>query len=222
MSLDKGLDHLGHRKRKRQSFVLNSASATDADLLELLLYYAVPRVDTCPTANALLEKFGTLDGVLNADMSVLKGFSGIKDGAEVLFTLLSELLLRVGESAPIKICQTARIKRHLMLSYAYITQETVVALYFDENGVMVGGEAVYDGDVNAVKFPLRRVTEGAIRTGARSVILAHNHPSGKAIPSSDDIISTTRMAANLLANDIELAEHFIVSRDGCVGIINID
>lgn len=79
---------------------------------------------------------------------------------------------------------------------------------------------IFHGNVNSARFSLRKVTEGVIRVGGKAVILAHNHPSGNLTPSQDDIISTKRIAAHLMANEIELIEHYIVSGDNAIGILN--
>lgn len=223
MAPEKLSGHRGHRKRKRREFLDSRASAvSDADLLEMLLYYTVPRADTRPVAEALLEKYGTLAGILNADRNEIKTFSGLKDGAETLFALLKELAVRVGCAAALSdLIDGNNMERYLLARYRGLEAETVLAIYFDPEGNLVGEQIVFRGDINSARFSVRAVTEGAIKMGGKTVVLAHNHPSGSVFPSNDDVISTRRIALLLRANEIELSEHYIVGEDGCIGIINM-
>lgn len=216
-------DHSGHRKRKRRQLIDNgAASAGDADLLEMLLYYAVPRSDTRKTAEAMLTRFGSLEGVINADIRDITEFPGLKENSEVLFSLLKELVARAGkpESIP-DLLNPAVLKGFLVDLYRDVSSETVYALYFNAVGELVGRQIIFRGGLNSVRFSLRTLTEGAMEVGGKAVVLAHNHPSDKLVPSNEDVISTKRIAAHLAANDIELIEHYIVGNDDCIGILSV-
>ncbi len=216
-------DHSGHRNRKRTALLTSGVSKmTDVDILEMLLYYAVPRTDTRPTAEALLKRFGTLEGVVNADTSELVKYSGLKTNAEILFTLLKELNSRANKPDVLPdLLSPEKTKQYLINLYKEIGVETVYALYFNDGGALVGKQIIYRGDMGSVRFSLRIITEGVIKCGGTSVILAHNHPSGKPIPSNDDILTTRRIAAHLKANDIKLIEHYIVGGNKCEGMMHI-
>ena len=113
-----------------------------------------------------------------------------------------------------------KLKEYLLDLYRERTNETVYALYFASDGEFIGKQVVFHGGISSAKFSLRTITEGIIRIGGKTVILAHNHPSGSLVPSNDDVISTKRIAAHLAANEIELLEHYIVGKDDIVGILN--
>lgn len=212
-------NHHGHRQRMKSNLLKNgSAGLDELDLLEMLLYYAVPRIDTRDIAKELLSKFGSMEGILDAEQGKIAETVGLKDGAEVLFALLREVLSRYGGTkSQASILEPEKMKKYLVDIYKGITAETVYALYFAKSGELVGKQLVFRGGVSSARFSLRTVTEGVIRSGGCSVVLAHNHPSDVLVPSADDILSTNRIAAHLAANDIELIEHYIVGSNDAVG-----
>lgn len=214
--------HGGHRQRMRKKLLSEGAGKlSDLEILEMLLFYVLPRCDTKKHAQELLKKFGSLQGVLNAHRKDLTSVSGIKDGAEAMFLLLREVVDRCGGTqSKFSVLDTERIKQHLINLYRDLENETVFVLYFAPDGIFIDDQLIYRGGVSSARFSLRAITEGAIRAGASSVILAHNHPSGNLVPSGDDIISTKRIIAHLLANDIEVVEHYIVGKDNCAGMLS--
>lgn len=210
--------HGGHRERMKSALLKNGAEKLeDLHLLEMLLFYVVPRVDTRDTAQQLLDKFGSLNGVLGASKGEISKIKGLKDNAEVLFVLLRELLERcdMEKEKPI-LLGSEKLEKYLINLYRNVTEETVYALYFSSNGSFAGHQMICHGGVYSVKFSLRVITEGVIRAGGNSVILAHNHPSGKLIPSQDDIISTKQIATHLAANEITLAAHYLIGDNEAV------
>lgn len=216
--------HAGHRKRKKLRFLKEGAeSFSDTDILEMLLYYAVPRADTRPMAESLIKRFGSLDGVLKAEKGEVSKTSGLKDNAEFLFALLRAVTARtIAEQPEPLLLEDEVLKKYLIDLYREVPVETVYALYFASGGIFVGKQLVFRGGISSARFSLRKVTEGAIRAGGTSVVLAHNHPSKVLAPSTDDIISTKRIAAHLAANEIDLIEHYIVGKDDCVGIFRTE
>ncbi len=220
MSLDSlKHNHHGHRQRMKSRLLKNgSAGLDELDLLEMLLYYVVPRIDTRDMAITLLDRFGSIEGILDAEQGKVSETAGLKDNAEVLFVLLRELFLRYGGTkSQASILEPEKMKQYLVDIYKGITAETVYALYFSESGELVGKQPIFRGEISSARFSLRAVTEGVIRSGGCSVVLAHNHPSDVLVPSEDDILSTNRIAAHLAANDIELIEHYIVGSNDAVG-----
>lgn len=211
-------DHSGHRKRMRTALLEKGGEKfTDAEVLEMLLYYIIPRIDTRKYAEALIEKFGSLEAVLNADSNELSKIPGAKDGAEVLFTLIREATFRTkGLRTEPSLMETERIRQYLIELFKGIPVETVYALYFSSDGSLLGKQIIFRGNLGSVRFSLRTITEGVISCGGHYVVLAHNHPSDRLVPSTEDILTTKRISAHLLANGIELANHYIVGQDDCV------
>ncbi|MBQ5838167.1 MAG: RadC family protein [Clostridia bacterium] len=219
---DKKINNAGHRSRCKKRLLSEGANTlSDVELLEMLLFYAVPRADTKSIAEDLIEKYGTLSGVIRADLEEIAAIPHLKDSARVLFSLLSETIARTAVCVGDKgLLEGERLKEYLLELYRERVNETVYALYFAAEGEFIGQQVVFHGGISSAKFSLRTITEGIIRIGGKTVILAHNHPSGILVPSSDDIISTKRIAAHLAANEIELLEHYIVGKDDVVGILH--
>lgn len=178
-------------------------------------------MDTAPLAKLLLARFGTLRGVLNAGREELEAVNGVKEYASAFFLLLRELLQREGGAfGAANFLDPDSVRRYLVSAFRNAEREAVYAFYIAQNGSLLGRDLIFRGDISSARFSLRSITEGVIRAGGHSVILAHNHPSGSLFPSEDDIITTRNIAAHLAANDIELIEHYIVGRNDCVGIMN--
>ncbi len=210
----------GHRKRLKERLISSgAANMSDTDILEMLLFYALPRRDCRGIAEALVQKYGTLESVLTADPSELKDFKYLKGSAEVLFALLDEVIRRASIiEGDRSMLDGNRLKSYLIELFRDKEAETVYALYFAEDGSYLGKQVIHRGNISSARFSLRTVTEGVIRIGGKSVVLAHNHPSDMLVPSGDDIISTKRIAAHLAANDIDLIDHYIVGTDDAVSI----
>lgn len=216
-----GDDPNGHRKRCRERLLKDGAkSFSEVELLEMLLFYVVARADTRPIAEALINKYGSISELLCADVEEIAKTPQLKDGARVLFTLLRELVGRSAVGIGDKdLLQGEKLKQYLIDLYRERATETVYALYFADDGTFMGRQVIYNGGISSARFSLRSITEGIIRIGGKTLVLAHNHPSGSYIPSTDDIISTKRIAAHLAANEIELIEHYVVTKDNVVGIL---
>lgn len=220
--LDRAEKRRGHRQRQRMKVLKSGAFVlTDRELLEMLLYYVMPRVDTVQTAKELLAKFGSVKGILDAGGEEIRSVRGLKENAEVFFMLLRQVSLRdTGAKGVGDFRKPETAAEYLFRAYSDIRQETVCAISLDEDGAMLDSGFIFRGDVNSARFSLRTVTEGVLRNRGRGVIIAHNHPSGCVIPSGDDINTTERIATHLAANDITLVEHYIIGFGECCGIIS--
>ena len=218
---DRTNDTSGHRSRCKKRLLSEDAkNFSDVELLEMLLFYAVPRADTKGIAEGLIEKYGSINGVVRADLDDITQIPLLKDGARVLFSLLREVFARSAVCVGDKdLLEGDKLKEYLLDLYRERVNETIYALYFAADGEFIGKQVVFSGGISSARFLLRTITEGIIRIGGKNVILAHNHPSGSLVPSSDDVISTKRIAAHLAANEIELIEHYIVGKDDIAGIL---
>ncbi|PKM62935.1 MAG: hypothetical protein CVU97_02865 [Firmicutes bacterium HGW-Firmicutes-21] len=215
--------HLFHRQRLKERYLGEGAeNLDDKTLLELLLSFALPRNDTRPIAAELLDRFGTLSGVLRADAGELMKIGGIKQHTAVLITMLPELSRRfvAGESEScMSFKDQATASEYLKGCYAGLREEHVYLLCLDSFGGLSEKRLLHKGSINSAAFSMRLVTEAAINNSCSSVILAHNHPNGSVIPSNEDIYTTQRIAAALRINDIELVEHYIIAGENCIPIM---
>ena len=207
--------HDGHRDKMRQRFLRGGLDAfADHEALELLLYYAIPRRDTNPLAHALMEQYGSLVAVLTAPVEDLQKVEGIGESAAILLSLVPRLYLRarLAEAQQEQILNSSeKAGAYLVERFAGEKHEVVYALCLDRKGKLLACKRLGEGSVASADLDVRRLVENAILTGASAVILAHNHPSGVALPSDGDYTATMRVRAALNAIGIELADHIIVA-----------
>lgn len=207
--------HEGHRMRKKRQFVENGLDAfAEHEVLELLLYYAIPRRDTNPIAHALLNRFGTLDGVFSAPREELLRVDGLGENGATLIGLLLPLYQRVRLSAArrdVILDSTERACAYFVERFATEHTEVMYQVCLDAKGKLVSMEKLATGNVNSVCADLRAIVENALLCRASAVLLAHNHPSGVALPSDNDRAITLWVRDALKTMDIQLLDHIIVA-----------
>lgn len=214
--------HKDHRQRLRDRFLKEGLDNFDElYVLELLLFYCIPRVDTNPIAHRLLDYFGSLNNVLNATAEELEKVEGIGKNTSTFLSLITQVgrYYQVKQTKPGKILRTIDQCGNYLVPYFFgREQETVFMLCLDAKCKVLCCKMVGEGSVNSANIPVRRVVEMALAANATTVVLAHNHPSGLAIPSPDDIQTTQKLAAALATVEIVLADHIVVSKDDYVSI----
>ena len=214
--------HEGHRKRLKERFQLEGLDGfTEIQILELLLFYVIPRRDTNPIAHALLDRFGTLAKVLDAPMPKLMEIEGIGEHAATFLRLMSAVSRSdaVSRSKEEKRLTTiAACGEYLKPFFKGRKNETVFLLSLDAKLKVLACRQVGEGSINYASVPIRRVVEMAIEDGASTVVLAHNHPSGIAVPSDEDVHTTRRLAAALATIEIRLIDHIVVADDDYVSM----
>lgn len=207
--------HDGHREKMRQRYLAGGLDPfADHEALELLLYYAIPRRDVNPIAHALMERYGSLSAVLSAPVEDLKHVEGIGEHAAVLLHLVPQLAkkARLAETSRETVLSTAeRAGDFLLERFSGEQHEVVYQLCLDRKGKLLTCKRLTDGSVSSADLDIRRIVENAILSKASAVILAHNHPSGVALPSQDDYAATDRVQAALSTVGVALADHIIVA-----------
>ena len=215
--------HKGHRERLKQRFLEEGLdNFTEIQVLELLLFFAIPVQDTNPIAHRLLEHFGSLSQVLGADVEELKKVPGIKDHAATLLALVTDLCryYQVNCAQQTEILPTLdACGRYLVPRFFGRTRETVFLLCLDAKCKVLCCKEIGEGSVNTASISVRKVVETALAANATTVVLAHNHPSGIAVPSNEDIQTTQRIAAALNAVEIHLADHIVVADGDYVSMV---
>ena len=214
--------HDGHRIRLKAQFRENGLDGfTDVQALELALFYCIPQKDTNPIAHDLIEHFGSLAQVLEAPVAELVKVSGIGEHAAVYLHMVTELgrYYLVNRATQITILPTIdKCGEYLVPFFFGRRVETVFLLCLDAKCKVLCCKEVGEGSVNFAGISVRKIVETALGVNATTVVLAHNHPSGVAIPSGEDIQTTKRLAMALQSVEIQLADHIIVADDDYVSI----
>lgn len=214
--------HDGHRQRLRERFMAEGLdNFTQEQVLELLLFYSIPRVNTNELAHDLVTHFGSLSQVLEAPVDELMKVPGIGESSAVFLHLISEAsrYYQINRNMHEKVLNTLdKCAQFLIPHFVGRRNETVFLLCLDAKCKLLCCREISEGTVNAAGVSVRKVVEAALAVNATSVILAHNHPSGVAVPSPEDVMTTQRVADALRTVDIVLADHIIVSDDDYVSI----
>lgn len=214
--------HDGHRERLRDRFIKEGLDHfTQEQVLELLLFYSIPRQDTNEIAHDLVDYFGSLHQVLEAPVQELQKVEGIGERSAVLLRLIAEFsrYYQVNRAINEKILNSIEAcGRYLVPRFVGRRNETVFLLCLDAKCKMLCCREISEGTVNAAGVSVRKVVETALAVNASSVVLAHNHPSGMALPSTEDVVTTRRIAAALRAVDVILVDHLVISDDDYVSL----
>ncbi len=215
--------HGGHRHRLKERFLQEGLDNFEQhQVLELLLFYCIPRVDTNPIAHALLERFGSLAQVLEAPASELRKVPGVGDNTATFLSLVNDVgrYYQVNRaSRPTILTTVEQCGQYLVPRFHGRRNETVFLLCLDAKCKVLCCKEVGEGSVNSAAIPIRRVVEMALAANATSVVLAHNHPSGVALPSDEDVCTTKRVAMALNAVEIQLVDHVVVADDDFVSLL---
>lgn len=160
-------------------------SFAEHEVLELLLYYAIPRRDTNELAHTLLDRFGSLERVLLAPREELMKVPGVGEGAALLLTLVPAVSQYTHRHAPQETILNSvdASGRYFMRLLRHERRELLYQACLDGKGKLLSCRCLSEGGVNMAAVTLRQIVEHALLSGASSVLLAHNHPSGIALPS---------------------------------------
>ena len=183
--------HDGHRQRKRERFLKQGADGlADHEVLELLLYYAIPRRDTNELAHRLIQHFGTLDAVFQA---------------------AAQRCARRSVSAERILNSVERCGAYFMDLLDGQRRELLYQVCLDGKGKVLSCKCLSQGSADMTSLSIRQVVENALLSGAAGVVLGHNHPSGVALPSAEDRAATLQVRDALATMDIRLLDHIIVA-----------
>lgn len=207
--------HEGHRARLKKQFLENGLDGfTEIQALELMLFYCIPQKDTNPLAHTLLERFGTLAQVLEAPVEELRKVPGIGEHTAVFLHLITEAarFYMVSRSTQETVLPTLESCAEYLLPFFFGRKvETVYLLCMDAKCKVLCCKEIGEGSINTAGISIRRVVETALASGASSVVLAHNHPSGIALPSNEDVQTTRRLALALQAVEVQLVDHVVIA-----------
>lgn len=211
--------HINHRDRVKKKFSdFGFEGWYDHEVLEMMLFYAIPRCDTNPMAHALLKEFKTLAQVLDADIEALKKVPGIGENAAVFLSALGKLQgvynrSKWGDGKTV--LDNVTSAGIFCSDFIGNEKEEVFALICLDNKKEVKKSTVLSrGVIDKVHADIRKIVENVVSVNAKYVILCHNHPSGILQPSYDDIEMTRHISKALSMMEIELVDHFVVCGKG--------
>lgn len=214
--------HGGHRQRLKNRFLEEGLEHFDEhQVLELLLFYCIPRQDTNPIAHALLEHFGSLTQVMEAAPAELQKVHGMGEASATFLSLLNSFCryYMINRASSAVILNTVEQCGEYLMPFFYGRRnETVYLLCLDTKCKVLCCKEVGEGSVNSAAVPIRRIVEMALGANATSAVLAHNHPSGLAFPSDEDQLTTRQLAVAMAAVDIELVDHLVIADDDYVSL----
>lgn len=210
--------HSGHRARLRERFLQSGASALpDYELLELLLFLAIPRRDVKPLAKTLLEKFGSFGGVMSARKSSLLAVPGVSENTVAALKTVEASAHRMLRDRAMQrpvLSSWDALMDYLMGSMASLHEEQLRLLFLDKKNKLIADEVQNTGTVDHTPAYPREVARRAIELGATALILVHNHPSGDPSPSNADIEKTKDIVRAADAIGVIVHDHIIIAREG--------
>ncbi len=217
-----GQDSSGHRARLRKRLLDGGAEAlADHEVVEYLLMTAIPRRDVKPLARALIQRFGGIAGVFNADARALALHPGMGEtsaAALKIVALAARRLARTEAMAQPVLASWQALLDYLTIDMAHLNVERVRVLYLNAQNTLIHDEHMGDGGLDQAAIDPRTVIRRALDLGAAALILVHNHPSGLAEPSRADIQMTNRIAEAGRLLGIVVHDHVIISRSGHVSL----
>ncbi len=211
-------DHAGHRQRLRQRFMKSGGDGLpDYELLELVLFPALPRRDTKPLAKALLKRFGSYAEVISAEAEELKSIPGIGEAAVIALKTVQAAAHRLAHDEIIDrpvLASWDKLLKYCKATMAYEKTERFRVLFLNKKNILIADEIQQKGTVDHTPVYPREVVKRALELDATALIMVHNHPSGDPSPSRADIEMTKEVQEAAGKLGIVLHDHLIISKSG--------
>lgn len=210
--------HSGHRKRVKANVIKNGFSQLEEHkLLELMLFYSIPREDTNELAHKLINEFGSFEDVFKADIEQLKRVDGVGDNTAIMIAAMGETFYRISKVKPSKkrVYKNAEDLKQFALSLLQgESVEKVVLMCFDEGKKLKRYTVISAGDQVSSEINLKEIIKNLVDSDSSIAVLAHNHPTSSAEPSACDIDTTQTICVTLRKIGYALADHIIVGEMG--------
>lgn len=207
---------LGHRTRLRSRFQQTLGKGlADYELLELLLFLAIPRGDTKPIAKNLLEKFGSLAALVKAEEGLILETSGVGPSILHVIKLMQVVMSRILQQEMMEkpiLASWQSVLDYCQATMAYDQRETVRLLFLDRKNKIIADEIQQTGTVDHAPLYPREVVKRALDLGASALIIVHNHPSGDPTPSRGDIDMTHKVQEAARHLGVEVHDHLIIGK----------
>lgn len=220
--MDKDI-HKGHRLRMKEHFLADDFYNFEYhNVLELLLFYAIPRIDTNVIAHNLINTFGSISGVFDAPYEELIKIPKVTQNAAVLIKMVPSLARTylVDKHSDVRVFDTPeKIGEYFVDKFIGCNNEVVYLMLLDSSLQLINCEILTEGSVTTATINIRTIVDMVVKHNACSVVIAHNHPRGLALPSSDDLAVTSKIKFALKTLEIRFVEHIIVAQNDYVPLI---
>lgn len=213
--------HEGHRARMRERFRQSGFDDfNDHQIIELLLFYTCPRIDTNELAHTLVNQFGSIAGIFDASFEDLIAVKGISENTATLFKIIPKFLSKYYNSrSDGKVYDNVKmLKDFFKPHFIGLTHEQFRLACFDSNLRVISNVLIAEGSPDSSPFEMRKIVEEAFKAKSSHVAIAHNHPKGTPMPSESDIAATRYIGTTLKAVNIELIDHIIVGERSAVSM----
>lgn len=221
-----GNEHEGHRQRLLSKYYRGGIRCLcEEEIIEILLFLAIPRRDTRPIAEALIKRFGNLVGILEASKEEIESVEGIGPRSAMTISFMKDLLFYYRKDKRKYFKEASYIDdigEYLADTYGNEKKEYVFAIYIDDKNRYRACDVLSTGQEFSAQLDFVYIEKRAKQHGVKRVIIAHNHPSGLAIPSHADLVATEMTKAYLESMGIELIDHIIFERDDFVSLAESD
>lgn len=221
MASSNGGEHTGHRKRLKKKFIENGLDVFEPhEALEMFLFYAIPRKDTNPLAHRLLDRYLNLGGVCDAPIDELMNEFDLSESAAIYLKMIPEMSRLYYESklSCDNIIEVENIGEKFKIKFIGRTNEAVALILGDAKGKMIYFDIVSKGSINSSDVPIRKIVDLSLRHNAKTAFIAHNHPSGSAFPTTEDIETTRVLRETLESIGVILVDHFIITEDDYISL----
>lgn len=208
--------HSGHRERVRREFLKNGfdEDTPPHKIMEMLLFYSIPRKDTNEIAHELVSRFGSIAGIIDAPVDELVKVNGVNTNTAALIKLIMPVARRYmfdKKRNTHKYSNIDEVGNYLLSRYIGYSKEVFSITSFSGSGSILGFDILSEGDVAEVSISTRTVIEAVLKRQAVCAIIAHNHPDGVAVPSDNDIAVTENIKNALAHINVRLLDHLIIA-----------
>lgn len=207
--------YIGHRNRLKKRIVSNSESVLDYELIEAMLFWAIPRKDVKPLAKSLLETFGSIPNLIYAEQDKLCAIKDLSDNMYANIVVVKEIIKRIHSQSVAKqniLTSWNQLIDYLKVTISYQAVEQFRILFLNKKNILIADEMQSQGTIDQSAVYPREIVRKAIFHSASAIILVHNHPSGNPEPSKSDIEITNRIVQACQSIGVTVHDHVIVAR----------
>lgn len=209
--------HAAHRKRVKEKFLKTGfAGFAEHEILEMMLFFAIPYADTNPLAHELIKKFGSIDKVFDAEFEQLIEVPGVGEHTALLIKLFPAIFNIYSKSKTQSLKRISGFSQAINFSkllFAGLSNEVLFVICLDAKSNVVATKQIASGTFDKATVVIRDITNFVLKNNCSRIIVTHNHPQGNSIPSDEDVLFTNKLFYSCLLNDIDILDHIIIGKE---------